>query len=144
MNRISGCKDEQTSADVHDCSRFGLPASPPGAGGACTNSLLKAVATTNDPTWIGILKDTRKILDRKGFTQIPQLSTSRALDMTESFDFKPGEGRTRSLFIGINYVGQQGELGGCHNDCVHMMSYVQSIGYSAAEEDCKVLMDDGA
>jgi hypothetical protein len=40
-------------------------------------------------------------------------------------------------------VGQQGELGGCHNDCIHMMRYVQSIGYSAAPEDVKMLMDDG-
>ena len=103
VKMISGCKDEQTSADVHDCARFGLPNSPPGAGGACTNSLLKALATSADNTWIGILKSTREILERKGFTQIPQLSTSRPLDMTTPFDLKPGSGRTRSLFIGINY-----------------------------------------
>jgi hypothetical protein len=40
VKMISGCKDSQTSADVHDVSQFGLPASPPGAGGACTNALL--------------------------------------------------------------------------------------------------------
>ena len=36
---FSGCKDCQTSADVHDVSEFGLPDAD-GAGGACTNALL--------------------------------------------------------------------------------------------------------
>lgn len=36
---FSGCMDSQTSADVHDVSKFGLP-NADGAGGACTNALL--------------------------------------------------------------------------------------------------------
>lgn len=39
-NRMfSGCMDSQTSADVHDVSKFGLP-NADGAGGACTNAML--------------------------------------------------------------------------------------------------------
>lgn len=49
----------------------------------------------------------------------------------------------RNDFNLLLLVGQQGELGGCHNDCVHMMRYVQSIGYSADPDDVKILMDDG-
>lgn len=37
---FSGCKDVQTSADVHDVSKFGVPDGAGGAGGACTNALL--------------------------------------------------------------------------------------------------------
>lgn len=36
---FSGCQDEQTSADVHDVAKFGLPDAT-GAGGACTNAIL--------------------------------------------------------------------------------------------------------
>ena len=36
---FSGCMDSQTSADVQDVSKFGLP-NADGAGGACTNAML--------------------------------------------------------------------------------------------------------
>jgi hypothetical protein len=38
VRMFSGCRDSQTSADVHDVAHFGLPANsgPGGAGGACT------------------------------------------------------------------------------------------------------------
>ena len=36
---FSGCDDHQTSADVHDVAKFGLPDAS-GAGGACTNAVL--------------------------------------------------------------------------------------------------------
>lgn len=38
--------------------------------------------------------------------------------------FEQGGGKTRSLLIGINYVGQQGELAGCHNDVSMMKAYI--------------------
>lgn len=37
---------------------------------------------------------------------------------------KQASGRTKSLLIGINYVGQQGELAGCHNDVVMMKEFI--------------------
>ena len=44
---FSGCEDCQTSADVHDVAKFGLPDAT-GAGGACTNAVLvNAVSETN-------------------------------------------------------------------------------------------------
>lgn len=39
---FSGCEDAQTSADVHDVKKFGLPDAS-GAGGACTNAVLANV-----------------------------------------------------------------------------------------------------
>ena len=41
-------------------------------------------------------------------TQVPQLSSSRSLDMNDPFTLENPRGTTRkrSLLIGINYVGQ--------------------------------------
>lgn len=35
-----------------------------------------------------------------------------------------GGGKTKSLLIGINYIGQQGQLSGCHNDVDMMKKYI--------------------
>ena len=49
----------------------------------------------------------REILKASGYTQIPQLSASRPLDITEKFDLVPSSitGAKRAVMIGINYVG---------------------------------------
>jgi hypothetical protein len=46
VRMFSGCKDEQTSADVYDVSSFGLPTNcgPGGAGGACTNAMVLSLS----------------------------------------------------------------------------------------------------
>ncbi|KAJ3192016.1 Ca(2+)-dependent cysteine protease [Irineochytrium annulatum] len=36
----------------------------------------------------------------------------------------PGGGKHRSLFIGINYIGQQAELKGCHEDVKNVQAWV--------------------
>jgi metacaspase-1 len=101
---ISGCKDDQTSADVHDVASFGLPNSD-GAGGACTNALLKSVdSPDNHCTWISLLQSMQHILQGKKFTQVPQLSTSRKLDLNVPFDIMmPDSKRHKSLLIGKHY-----------------------------------------
>jgi len=106
---ISGCKDEQTSADVYDVSKFGLPDSHR-AGGACTNALLKTLHSNPSPTWSQLLRGAREFLRAEKFTQVPQLSTSRRVDLNARFELAPhGGANNKSLFIGINYIGQQGE-----------------------------------
>ncbi len=35
----------------------------------------------------------------------------------------------QALFIGINYVGMQGELSGCHNDVIKIKKFVTEQGY---------------
>jgi hypothetical protein len=104
VKMISGCKDKQTSADVHDVSRFGLPDAK-GAGGACTNSLLHAFHSKQNMTWLELLKQSRAFLSNNRFTQVPQLSTSHELDLTAPCNWKPGNGNNKSLLIGINYGG---------------------------------------
>jgi len=39
----------------------------------------------------------------------------------------------QALFIGINYVGQQGELNGCHNDVIQMKQFIESQQSENAE-----------
>jgi len=146
VRMFSGCKDEQTSADVYDVSSFGLPkdSGPGGAGGACTNSMVLSLHKQPQSTWVELLKNMRQVLAEKKYTQIPQLSSSRAIDLKSQFSLMNAQqnGRTKALYIGINYVGHaQGELKGCHND-VHMMKkFVESQGFNPG--NCKVLMDDG-
>ena len=75
---------------------------------------------------------------------MPQLSSSYQLNLGEAFCIKPpGTHRTKALLIGINYVGQEGGLRGCHNDVKMMKQFITDQGFSDSPEDMKILMDDG-
>ncbi|CAM9888647.1 unnamed protein product, partial [Ectocarpus sp. 12 AP-2014] len=76
--------------------------------------------------------------------QIPQMATSKKLDIHSPFSLAGG-GKHRALLIGINYVGDpSAELKGCHNDVAQMKDYIVEHGYPAEEgEDLKIVMDDG-
>jgi len=146
VRMFSGCKDAQTSADVYDVSSFGLPedVGPGGAGGACTNALMSVVTEGGECTWVSMLKQMRDVLQEKGFEQIPQLSSSRQTDLNSPFSVQhpDSNGNFRALLVGINYVGQQGELRGCHNDVESMKGYLLGQGYS--EENMRVVCDDSS
>eukprot|EP00928_Gymnodinium_smaydae_P037763 TRINITY_DN26174_c0_g1_i1.p1 TRINITY_DN26174_c0_g1~~TRINITY_DN26174_c0_g1_i1.p1 ORF type:complete len:331 (-),score=56.07 TRINITY_DN26174_c0_g1_i1:62-1054(-) len=141
---VSGCMDSQTSADVQNIDSFELPedAGPGGAGGACTTSLVSVLENQDPPgSWADVLQAMRGILQEKGYSQIPQLSSSRQMSVGQSFclideDSAP---RARALLIGINYVGQRGELRGCHNDVEMMRNVLEQKGCG----DMRVLLDDG-
>ena len=110
VRMLSGCKDTQTSADVFDVATFELPedCGPGGAGGACTSSMMKVLTGDDDGlSWVGLLEQMHGILKEGGYTQVPQLSSSRQLSLDAPFaltDSAPG-GKRRALLIGINYVG---------------------------------------
>ncbi|CAM9441282.1 unnamed protein product [Ectocarpus fasciculatus] len=145
VRMFSGCQDKQTSADVHDVTKFGVPNSDGGAGGACTNALLVNVKDNEPDSWMSLLKDMRTTLSTKKFKQIPQMATSKKLDIHSPFSLAGGEGgKLRALLIGINYVGDpSAELKGCHNDVAQMKDYIVEHGYPAEGEDLKIVMDDG-
>jgi len=143
---FSGCKDSQTSADVSNTAAFGLSNEwPPGAGGACTCSMIKALEMDPKPSWIKLLQDMRDILKADRYEQIPQLSTSRQLKLNEPFNalgYKPsGTGIHRSVLVGINYVGSSHQLAGCHNDVKAIQRFLSGQGFSVYNQ--RVLMDDG-
>lgn len=122
---ISGSHDSQTSADVSNISsQFQLPNAAGRSGGACTAALLQVLYQsheygTDDISWVDVLRQMRSVLDDKGFDQIPQLTSSRMIDVHDPFVITPTDGSfnhkyhtQRAVLIGINYKGQSGQLSG--------------------------------
>jgi len=149
VRMISGCEDRQTSADVSNVSSFGLPDVAGRSGGACTSALLKVLynekrAPSETQTFSQVLMEMRTILKSKNFTQVPQLSASRPLDIQHEFKLVPDNfnGTRRAVMIGINYQGQQGELSGCHNDAKNMCDYLVNV-HQFSNSNITMLLDDG-
>ena len=84
----------------------------------------------------------RNVLAKDKYTQIPQLTSSRPIDITTKFDLVPPNctGTKRAVLIGINYVGQQGQLSGCHNDVKNMLGYIKKV-HGFQDENITVLLD---
>lgn len=147
VRMISGCEDHQTSADVQGSGIFQLPVTPPGdAGGAASNALMSVVMNNPDITWLEMLEQMREKLASGGFDQIPQLSSGDPMDVRTgkcTFTNPNPNGRYRSLLIGINYVGQQGELSGCHNDVDLVKGFIESQGFPSDQGNMRILKDDG-
>ena len=129
VRMISGCQDSQTSADVSNVSAFSLPDPAGKSGGACTSALLKVLYNEggSDMSFVQVLTRMRQILNKGKYTQIPALSASRKMDVNDKFEIVPSgskNGTKRAVLIGINYVGQKGELSGCHNDVGNIKEYL--------------------
>jgi hypothetical protein len=69
---ISGCKDNQTSADAYINSNF---------QGAMTWSFLEAVNKNPNLTWRDLITSMRSSLKVSNYPQIPQLSSGKKLDL---------------------------------------------------------------
>jgi len=147
VRMISGCRDSQTSADVGHVGAFQLPDPAGRAGGACTSALLKVLysnaSTGITSSWVDVLMKMRTIL-AGDYSQIPQLTSSRKMDVNEPFNIVPegSYGTRRAVLIGINYEGQQGELSGCINDAKNVKKYLMEV-QGFLEDDIVCLFDDG-
>mmetsp|Transcript_18489 Transcript_18489/g.26030 ORF Transcript_18489/g.26030 Transcript_18489/m.26030 type:complete len:315 (+) Transcript_18489:168-1112(+) len=150
VRMISGCHDTQTSADVSNVGSFNLPDPQGRAGGACTAALLQVLYqddhTVRNLSWVDLLREMRYNLDNQGYSQVPQLTSSRLIDVQNTFNLiNPLEasygGVRRAVLIGINYVGQQGQLSGCHNDVRNMKKFLQEV-HGFEDHNITVLMDD--
>jgi metacaspase-1 len=148
---ISGCDDAQTSADVTNVGQFVLPNPAGRAGGACTSALLNVLYKdesnrATDLSFVQVLRQMRTDLQNGRFTQNPQLSSSRKIDLNLPFHIinrnADSSSEKRAILIGINYVGQQGELSGCHNDALNIKKYLIKC-HGFPEANIKVLLDDG-
>ncbi|CAB9506917.1 Metacaspase-1B [Seminavis robusta] len=150
VHLFSGCRDEQTSADISNVELFGLPDPQGRAGGACTSAMLKALYATTSTSessmsYGNVLSHMRSILSEGQYTQIPQLTSSRPVDMHAPFHIVPTkcqDGVKRAVLIGINYTGTRGELSGCHNDVKNVKKYLQTV-HDFQEENITMLLDDG-
>ncbi|RUP50144.1 peptidase C14, caspase domain-containing protein [Jimgerdemannia flammicorona] len=49
----------------------------------------------------------------------------RGLPDNEDFEYSNLQGKKRALFVGINYVGMDGQLSGCINDVNNMNNFIQ-------------------
>lgn len=152
VRMISGCEDKQTSADVSDVNSFCLPDPAGRAGGACTSALLRVLYADSqrpdiDLSFTETLQAARTILEGRGYSQIPQLSSSSPVNVSSTFDLVPDDceevGNKKAVLIGINYVGHDpGELSGCHNDVLNIKEYIMDV-HGFPEENIVILMDDG-
>jgi metacaspase-1 len=63
-------------------------------------------------SWVECLRKMRTELQHMGYDQIPQLTSSRLIDVNKTMYICPptSTGRKRAILIGINYTGQQGQL----------------------------------
>lgn len=145
---ISGCHSEETSADVSNVNSVSQLPNPAGrAGGACTSALLdilygNAQDHRQELTFQHVLLQLRDNLESNGFEQVPQLTSSRPLEVENTpFHLVGGNGARRALLVGINYRGQNGELSGCHNDVFNMKTYLMNV-HGFPESDITVLVDD--
>lgn len=80
---ISGCKDTQTSADVGNTASLGNGTS--GAGGAATQCLTYTLLNTSNLSYKDTMIQTREMLSRKKFEQVPQLSASKPINLDSKF-----------------------------------------------------------
>ena len=156
VRMISGCHSLETSADIsniHRIDRKGNLPSPEGrAGGACTTALLSILydsqkqndntSNSKDVSFQQILLKLREKLSQSGLSQIPQLTSSRPLELEET-PFSLTGGTQRALLVGINYHGQSGQLSGCINDVQNVKKYL--CNYQGFEEKhVLLLIDDGS
>ena len=109
FHMISGSHDSQTSADVSNVGKFQLPNPAGRAGGACTSALLQVMYrdghAASTMSWVQLLRQMRGELQKMGFDQVPQLTSSRLIDVNKPMYIVPPEsrGRRRAVLIGINY-----------------------------------------
>jgi len=75
---ISGCRDDQTSADVKTAGS---------ATGAMSLALLTVLKTISHPTLIDLLNRMRDALKERKFSQVPQMSTGHHINPNSIFSF---------------------------------------------------------
>ncbi|KAI2493792.1 Caspase domain [Fragilaria crotonensis] len=149
IHMISGSHDSQTSADVSNVSQFQLPDPAGRAGGACTSAILQVLykdkhQQAESLTWVELLRRMRSVLLNMGFDQVPQLTSSRLIDVHKPMYIVPpgSNGTRRAILIGINYKGQQGQLSGCHNDASNIGEFLERV-HGFSRSNMLILMDDG-
>ena len=87
-----GCEDSQTSADAYDQYQ---------AGGAMTQSFIKAYQEDSMATYPDFMASIHRHLKRRGFRQRPQLTTSQSFDVrSRIFSFVDGIEPNRNTHIG--------------------------------------------
>jgi hypothetical protein len=139
LNQSTGCDSHGMSLGLgflpvcfppSNVGKFELPNPAGKAGGACTSALLQVLyrhhRAAETMSWVECLRKMRSELRNMGYDQVPELTSSRLIDVNKTMYIVPpgATGHRRAILIGINYTGQQGQLSGCHNDCTCLFPYV--------------------
>jgi hypothetical protein len=73
--------------------QFELPNPAGRAGGACTSALLQVLydhgKVAEPMSWVQVLRKMRSALGRMGYDQIPQLTSSRLIDVNKTMHITP-------------------------------------------------------
>ena len=75
---LSACRDDQTAADSSGSAS---------RGGACTTAFTELVNSNTSFTYMEMLYHFQESIASKGFEQIPQMTTTKLIDMNTVFDF---------------------------------------------------------
>lgn len=143
---ISSVRDLKTLADVN--KKLELPNPSGKASGVCTSALLKVLYSDEQVaapmSFAELLCKMKSELHEIGDDQIPQLTSSRMIDVKTRFEIVPNgsTGIKRAILIGINYTGQTGELRDCHKNVDIIKMFLKDI-HGFEESDILVLLDDG-
>lgn len=150
---ISGCLDNQTSADVQGGSLVSK------AAGAMTTAFKTVLSANLEISYHNLLQGMRKWLKANGFEQVPQMYTEHCMNMTMCFipehetapqavvqsvptSLRPAV--RKALTIGINYLKLpkgQGQLSGCINDSDTIIGILNDI-FKFQDSQIKRLRDD--
>jgi hypothetical protein len=141
---VSTSRDSRTPITAFRGGALQLPDPQGKAGGACTSALLQVIYRENNrnASWSSVLGSMKQVLDGRGLEQVPQLMSSRPMEVDKPMDIVPMKhpGSKRAVLIGINYSGKKGQLSDCHAHAEHMKEFLtDSQGF--AEADIAVLMD---
>jgi hypothetical protein len=145
---FAAADDPPKQIDVSNIAGFQLPDPAGRSGGACTSALLQTLWRDGDDdvqySWAETLELMQEKIDELGLEQIPQLSTSRQIDMNEEICITPPdcEGVKRAMLIGLNYTDDENALTSCHNDVRNMKKFLMEV-HGFQRENMMILMDDG-
>jgi hypothetical protein len=153
VHLISGCTDTQVRTEVsygylQTALEGGWEWDIPDldaekVGGLVTAILIDVLYRSDGRSFMAVLERMNWL---RIFDSEPQLCSSKPISMNEPFFLVPriSEGGSRHvLLIGINYVGQGGELQGCHNDVLLVKEYIDNVQHFREDESITILMDDG-
>lgn len=153
---VSGNKNDQTYKEVYDVGEHELPLKRGRVGGNLTNALLQVlnrkeiVTSEKNLSWVDALKRSKQILEGDGYSQIPQVASSRRFPINSSnkpmelFPLTPttgGGGKKRALLIGITYNGQIKEKWP-HTNVEHVKEYLIKV-HKFSPQNIDIQMDDG-
>ena len=146
---FSGADDSQQACGVDNVATFTLPDPAGKSGGACTTALLQVLYNDEedvqvDLSWVETLNAMHEKIQEIGLPQVPQLSSSRMIDLEETMQIVPDgyEGTKRALLIGINYTGEANALTSCHNDVRNIKDFLMKV-HGFQRDEMLILMDDG-